>query len=185
MINIEQEILIIEKAKTNPQAFEVLYNEYFEAIFRFIYQRTDTIDEAKDITQQVFVKAMSKIHNYTHKGYRFSSWLYRIAYNEFVDACRKQKVCQTVNIDKKAIRELYSDENSESNEELIEILYKVLDDLPQQELILIEMRFFEKRSFKEIADILSITESNAKVKTYRLLDKIREEIQKKGVCYES
>ena len=50
-------------------------------------------------------------------------------------------------------------------------------ELPEDELQLIEMRFFEKRSFKEIGEILEITENNAKVKTYRILEKLKKIIK--------
>jgi RNA polymerase sigma-70 factor (ECF subfamily) len=52
--------------------------------------------------------------------------------------------------------------------------------LPSEDLMLIEMRFFEKRSFKEIGDILSITENNAKVRLYRCLDKVKQIINAKN-----
>jgi RNA polymerase sigma-70 factor (ECF subfamily) len=54
-----------------------------------------------------------------------------------------------------------------------------IQSLNQDELQFIEMRFFEDRSFKEIGMILNITENNAKVKTYRILDKIRKIISER------
>ena len=51
------------------------------------------------------------------------------------------------------------------------------DTLKPDELTLIELRFFEQRPFKEIAEILDITESNAKVKTYRILERLRKWMQ--------
>jgi RNA polymerase sigma-70 factor (ECF subfamily) len=59
-----------------------------------------------------------------------------------------------------------------------QLLIDTLNDMKDEEVQLIEMRFFEHRAFKEIADILRITESNAKVKTYRLLEKMKKRMQK-------
>jgi RNA polymerase sigma-70 factor (ECF subfamily) len=55
----------------------------------------------------------------------------------------------------------------------------VIAELNEDDLQLVEMRFFEKRPFKEIAEILNITENNAKVKLYRILDKMKTAILKK------
>ena len=56
---------------------------------------------------------------------------------------------------------------------------KVLHDLPEDDLQLVEMRYFEKRAFKEIAEILEITENNAKVKVYRVLERLKKMILNK------
>ena len=65
------------------------------------------------------------------------------------------------------------------NEQARQLMLDSLQDLKEGDLALIEMRFFEQRPFKEIADILEITESNAKVKTYRILEKIKKLMIKK------
>ena len=57
-------------------------------------------------------------------------------------------------------------------------LIQLLDDLKETDLQLIELRFFEQRPFKEIAEILDITESNAKVKTYRILERLKKKLTK-------
>jgi RNA polymerase sigma-70 factor (ECF subfamily) len=54
-----------------------------------------------------------------------------------------------------------------------------MKELPEDELQLIEMRFFEKRAFKEIAEIMMMTENNAKVKLYRILERIKKILTKK------
>ncbi|MBL7885021.1 MAG: sigma-70 family RNA polymerase sigma factor, partial [Bacteroidia bacterium] len=53
-------------------------------------------------------------------------------------------------------------------------IVSIISELPEDELQLIEMRFFEKRAFKEIGEILNITENNAKVKTYRIIEKLKK-----------
>ena len=54
----------------------------------------------------------------------------------------------------------------------------VIKELPEDELQLIELRFFEKRAFKEIAEILNLTETNAKVKLYRILERVKKTLTK-------
>ncbi len=50
----------------------------------------------------------------------------------------------------------------------------VLEQLDPDDLQLIELRYFEKRPFKEVSEILGLTESNAKVRTYRILEKMKK-----------
>ena len=72
------------------------------------------------------------------------------------------------------------DENSpdyfedEESSAMKELLIKVIAQLPENELQIIELRYFEKRSYKEIGEILDITENNAKVKAYRVVSKLRK-----------
>jgi RNA polymerase sigma-70 factor (ECF subfamily) len=171
---LASEMAIVEAAKKNPSRFGVLYDNYYEQIFRYIYQRVDDKEQAFDATQQVFVKALESIHNYEFRGVPFASWLYRIAFSEVNNVYRAQKQ-RTVNIDSQSVYaimdELEETKIDEYHDKIVDIIGK---ELPEDELQLIEMRYFEKRSFKEIAALLEITENNAKVKTYRILEKLKK-----------
>ena len=171
---VNSELAEIELAKKNPRNFEVLYNRYYEQIFRYLYSRVDNKHLASDLTSQVFYKAMLNIDNYSFKGVPFASWLYRIAFNEMNMYFRKDAKSRTVNIESHQIEGLFEEIEEELYSEEKEKLVKVLASLSDERLSLIEMRFFEKRSFKDIADIMGITENNAKVKVYRTLDKIKK-----------
>ena len=63
-------------------------------------------------------------------------------------------------------------------EEYKSVLMTVIKNLPEDDVQLIELRFFEKRPFKEIAEILNLTETNAKVKLYRILEKVKKTLTK-------
>ncbi len=172
------EQLLVDAAKKNPKDFAVLYDKYYEPIFRYIYQRVDDKEVAFDITQQVFLKALDNLYKYEFRGVPFASWLYRIAYSELNNLFRKKKVEHTVNIDSVSvysiIEEIQESKIEQYHDKIIEIIAEQLDE---DDLQLIEMRFFEKRSFKEIAEILDITENNAKVRTYRILDRLKKIIK--------
>lgn len=164
----------IEAAKKHPKAFEPLYRKYFEPIYRFVYQRLDDKDTAKDIAQQVFINALVNIKKYEYRGLPFSSWLYRIAVNELNKWFNNRKANYTLNIEDAGLENMMEEMNENRYEEYFGKLTQVMEQLEPENLFLIEMRFFEKRSFKEIGEILDITENNAKVKLYRLLDKIKQ-----------
>jgi len=174
-----KESFFVEEAKRNPVNFEILYNTYYEKIFRFVYQRVDKKEFAFDITQQVFMNAMLNIKKYEYRGLPFSSWLYRIARNELNQLFRKNSSHRTINIDETDLRYVADEMKVDALEEYSQKLPDVIAELDEDDLQLIEMRFFEKRAFKEIADILDITENNAKVKLYRVLEKMKEAILNK------
>ncbi len=175
-IEFKSEEDLINSAKKNSNYFSLVYKKYHEQIFRFVYQRIDTIEEASDITSQVFLKALLNLNKFEFKGFPFSSWLYKIALNEVNQYYRKTKKERTVNIDNEKIEIFIEEIDEDNSENKINILTKVLGELNEEKLLLIEMRFFEKRSFKEIAEILNITENNAKVKTYRVLDEMKNKM---------
>ena len=172
----QKELNIINSAKEEAANFAPLYEKYYESIFRFIHKRIDDKDNAFDITSQVFLKAMSNLNKYEYRGVPFSSWLYRIANNEVVTFIKKNEEKRCVNIDTAGVHEIADDMETFLVEQQHEKLTKIISNLPEDDLQLIEMRFFEKRAFKEIGEILDITENNAKVKVYRVIDKLKKMI---------
>jgi RNA polymerase sigma-70 factor (ECF subfamily) len=173
---LDEEKVLILKAQNNSKDFEPLYNEYFERIFRFVYQRVESKEEAADITSQVFLKALVNLKHFQIREIPFSAWLYRIAINEISSFYSKSKKDRLVNVDTMQLNNLFEESNSDLKEERIERILVALKHLTGDDLILVEMRFFEERSFKEIADIMKITENNAKVKVYRAIDKMKQKI---------
>ncbi len=179
---IEAEWQEVQRAQQNPAHFRGLYERYHEPIFRFIFKRT--VDEvlSGDLTAQVFLKALQNLSNYAYKGVPFSAWLFRIASNEIAQHYRKIKKQRVVSLEENRVQEIEEEYEDKATLEInIEVLKDVIQDLKPPEVLLLELRFFEKRPFKEVADILEITENNAKVKIYRLLQKMKKKfVKKKG-----
>ncbi|MFN8415688.1 MAG: sigma-70 family RNA polymerase sigma factor [Cytophagaceae bacterium] len=172
----QEELEQIRLAVKNPEAFAPLYDRYFEAIFRFVYQRCDSKDQAFDITQQAFVKALQHLARYEHKGVPFVSWLYRIARNEFLIAVKKQQTQRTLNVYSEQFTSIMEESgiDNELNERRQKGLVKCLAQLNEPELQLVEMRYFEQIPYKQVADVLEIKEGTAKVRMLRVLDKLKK-----------
>jgi RNA polymerase sigma-70 factor, ECF subfamily len=170
----DEEIAQIRKAQKDPQSFKPLYERYFKRIYLFVLHRIGDKTLSADITSQVFLRALLNIKKYKFQGLPFSAWLFRIALNECYDSWRKLNRHRFISIDDTGIEQLH--EELTTNTELHDLqirLPELLEKLSVEDLHLLELRFFEKRSFKEVADILDLTESNAKVRLYRLVDKMR------------
>ncbi len=170
---LQEEQVWIQQAKNRPENFGPLYKKYHEQIFRYVYQRMDDKELAFDIVSQVFMKAMSNIHKFEDRGVPFAAWLFRIAKSEVYQSYRDNVTTRFVNIETTHLTDIIDEIDEDENESNIKYLMSILKNLKESEILLLEMRFFEKRSFKEMGDILALTENNAKVKTFRALKKLK------------
>lgn len=165
----------VQAAQQNPAHFRGLYNRYYQPIFRFVFTRVLDQEQTADLTAQVFLKAMQHISKYSYKGVPFSAWLYRIALNEINQFFRQNNRRPIVSLEDHHTNDLAQEMDDKAGFEInLQQLKTVIQQLDPDELIMVELRFFEKRSFKEIGDIIEITENNAKVKMYRLLQKMKK-----------
>ena len=175
---LDEEVLQIKAAIANPQAFGALYNKYYLRIFRYVFQRVEDEDTAADVTSVVFSKALFSLSKYQFRGVPFSAWLFRVAQNELNQLFRKNKVQKVVNVPLENLAQIAEDAAEENLEERIESLKKAMKDLSEDELELIEQRYFESRSYKEMSEILDMEENNARVKTFRVIQKLKNLLTK-------
>ena len=176
------ELELIRAAQADPSRFKPLYEQYYESIFRFVYQRTGDEHLTADLCATVFLKALQNLHRYEFRGLPFSAWLYRIALNQVTQHFRQTGKRQFVSIESGRLADMAAQMNEEPQRwqqaQYKQQLLDVMQSLKPEELRLVEMRFFEERPFKEIADILDISESNAKVRTYRILERMKKHLLK-------
>lgn len=175
---IFDESRIIEEARKDPARFGILYEKYYRQIFVFVFRRTGDEDIAGDIVSDAFLKAMMALPKYESKGLPFSSWLFRIALNEVNMYYRKTSRERVISLDHTNLREMIAETGEKETEENRQLVMKLLSTLVPEEMYIIELRFFEKRPFAELAEILGMTENNAKVRTYRILDKLKKLLDK-------
>jgi RNA polymerase sigma-70 factor, ECF subfamily len=173
---INAEMLLIKAAQKDPQCFEPLYTAYYKRIVAYVYHRVENKEHAFEISSNVFYKALDHLSTYQNKGLPFSAWLFRIASNELNQFFRKNKSSRIVSIDSEGIEELKSDMEELRTDEQDASLYTALESLETEEMELIDMRFFEKRSFKEISDITETGESACKMRVYRILEKLKSKL---------
>jgi len=163
----------IDAARGNPAKFAPLYNRYYARILGFVYQRVETKDDAYDITAQTFIAALENIGKYKSLGVPFSAWLFRIALNELSSYYRKSKVRQSINIDDTQVVNVLTELGEENSAITDARLMKAMQQLDPSEIQLLEMRFFDKRPFKEVCEVLNISETAAKARVYRLLERLK------------
>ena len=175
----------IKKAKKNNQiAFNYLLDTFWNEVYGFQLKRTENENDAEDITIQTFSKAFDKIKTYKEE-YKFSTWLITISKNIHIDLLRKQKtsiINQATDKDEKRVYEII-DESPTPEDKIIreQNLAKLLRDIKKlkpsyQEVI--NLRYFQELSYKEISEELDEPMSNVKVKLLRAKKLLSEIIQK-------
>ncbi len=174
---INGEMEQVKAAQNDPSCFAPLYTCYYKRIAAYIYHRIESKEEAFEIAAQVLYKALDNLSKYKAQGVPFSAWLFRIARNEINMVFRKNKAARIVDIDGEGAMELMANIEETKAEHQDEQLFEVLQELEEEEMELIDMRYFEKRSFKEICDITGMNESACKMKVYRILEKLKKKLK--------
>ncbi|PID29028.1 MAG: hypothetical protein CSB55_02875 [Candidatus Cloacimonadota bacterium] len=170
------ELELIKKARKNPEAFDCLYRKYYPKINAFVFHRVGSEDIRQEIVSNTFFKAMNKITLFRILEARrtsFSAWLYRIAVNEIAQYYRRNSSRSKMLENYKSISE---QDGEKMDYPLFEKVKLLMDDLKEEEKNLLTLRFFEKLSFAEIAEIMKKKENAVKVRTHRILKKLREKI---------
>ncbi len=171
---MKEELLQIEAAKKDSVFFGLLYERYYKQIFGYVNQKLEDRESAGDITAQVFFKALTNLNKFQFRGVPFASWLYRIAQSEVYQSFRDKKSQKTINTDVGDLRNVFEELEEEHYEEYKPKLLKLIEALPQKDKQLVQLRFFEKKAFKEIAEEMGITENNAKVRLYRVIERMKK-----------
>lgn len=175
----------IEKAKQNNQiAFNYLLDKFWNNVYGFQLKRTENENDAEDITIQTFSKAFDKIHTYNDK-YNFNTWLITISKNIHIDLIRKRKssIASESRTDDNDEYFAIADETPSAEDQLIkeQNLAKLLRDIKKlkphyQEVI--NLRFFQEMSYKDISESLGEPINNVKVKLLRAKKLLAEIIKK-------
>lgn len=164
----------ISKAKNGSQtAFKFLLDTFWLDVYNFQLKRSRSENDAEDIAIQTFSKAFDKIHTFDEK-YTFKTWLITISKNIHIDLLRKKNVSILIENSKNKTEEIYLvvDENPTPEDKIIreQNLAKLLRDIkllkPKYQEV-IQLRYFQELSYKEIATEIKEPISNVKVKLLR------------------
>ena len=169
--------LVQQAVKGDQKAYAELMSRYKDSIYFMLLKMVNNRDDAEDLTIEAFGKAFKNLHQYT-PDFAFSTWLFKIATNNCIDFIRRKRK-YTFSIDK-------SMENDSGQEMQFEIKSPMLD--PEEKMIkkqkaalmrdvveklkprykrLVELRYFQERSYEEIADELQLPLGTVKAQLVR------------------
>ncbi|MFN2262017.1 MAG: RNA polymerase sigma factor [Psychroflexus sp.] len=174
----------IQKAKEgNQKAFKTLLDKFWEDVFRFQLNRTKDEYQAEEVTVQTFSRAFDKIETYD-ENYRFKTWLITISKNIHTDITRKNSI-KTSEIDTKRAHQIADIEPTVEDriikEQNLSNLLRQIKELQPHYREVIELRYFNEMSYREIAEKLDQPITNIKVKLLRAKKLLAEIIREKSV----
>lgn len=182
--NIDQ---LIEDAKKGSQtAFTALLDIYWSEVYYFILKRTENESDTEDITIETFAKAFDKIDSYNNK-FAFNTWLITIAKNVHIDLIRRRKSSEFINNlgenEEFLFNNIPDDEDSLEDQLIFEqnlaTLKHCIKQLKPHYQQIIQLRYFQERSYNEIAEIINEPLNNVKIKILRAKKLLTELIQNK------
>lgn len=160
----------------SKKAFGKLIEEYSDFIFHVLYDMTGNYDDAKDLTQDVFLKAYQNIKKYRGDA-KFSTWIYRIAFNLGIDHSRRQKRIRQVNIDTKE-REISTKGDMadilESQIGVGEAIETALQQLTDMQRMSVVLHHYQGLPLRDVSEVLGCSESTARVHLFRGLRNLRK-----------
>jgi RNA polymerase sigma-70 factor, ECF subfamily len=180
-MTISEEQQLVMDAKVNSESFGKLYDYYFPKVYNYVAAKIRDKAETEDLVGEIFMKIFENLPKYEWRGAPFGAWVFAIARNtlntyfgkasknahsELDDAHFVADESQDVSPKKKAIQE-----------ELSLQVQKILKQLPERELNVIQLKFFAQLSNREIVEVTGLSESHVAVIIFRTLKKIKPDLQ--------
>jgi RNA polymerase sigma factor (sigma-70 family) len=156
-------------------AFAVLVDRYKDMIFTLAIKMIKNREEAEEVAQDTFIKIYNSLNKFKGDS-KFSTWIYKIAYNTCLDRLKKNKKENlNISIDEFSAHLIKTMDNALSaleEKERKQTIQNCLNLLPSEENFLLTLFYFEDQSLEEIGKIMSINANNVKVKLFRSRQKL-------------
>ncbi|MSQ26988.1 MAG: sigma-70 family RNA polymerase sigma factor [Dehalococcoidia bacterium] len=167
--------VLVERAKADLEAFGSLYERYVGPIYSYIYHRTGMVADSEDLTERVFMQALTHLGGYSYRGMPFSAWLYRIAHNSLANWYRDRARHKSVSLDD-AVLGAEDGGNELDQVEAVALVRRAVGALaPERQQILL-LKFVEDLPHAEIGKIMGRTEGAVKALLFRTLRSLKEEL---------
>ena len=163
--SVNQEALLIEKARDGDiSAFEKLISLYEKKIYNYCYRMTNNHEDAEDLAQEVFIKVYRNLNKFKGNS-KFSTWIYRIAYNTCVDKYRKKRKAKIFSLDyfndegvgnMQPVSDNPLPEDEVIQKERYERIQACIASLKPKYKTVIILRDIQNYSYEEIAEILQL-----------------------------
>ena len=194
LTSLADEQLVSLYTEGNNDAFDVLLNRYESKVFTYVSYFVRNREVAEDLFQDIFMRVVSTLRSdrYTEQQ-KFSSWLMRISHNIVIDYFRHQKNEKNISDDETEV-DLFndirlSDENNVETQIIrqqnLNGLQDIIKMLPQNQQEIIDLRYFQEKSFKEIAALLNCSINTALGRTRYALINLRRLAQEYNISLAS
>lgn len=176
----DQQYKLNEIRNNNQRVLQLIYAENFEKVRRYILNNSGTEDNARDVYQEAFLAFWHNIHQSKFEiqpNHSLEGYLFQIAKYKWLDTLRQNKNQPTRSLPEEYslhVKEEEKDEKEEKWAELNHQLNSALEELGDECKETLLQFYFYRNSLKKIAEYFGITESSAKNKKYRCIQKLKE-----------
>lgn len=178
----QHDVALVKRAleDKDQKAYAELMDRYQGAIFHLVNRMVYSEDDAEDLTIETFTKAFKRLHQYT-PAFAFSTWLFKIASNHTIDFIRKKRL-NALSLDRgfnnaegERMEISVKDDGLDPMEALqkqerIERMREVVSQLKDRYRRLVELRYFEEKSYEEISEELNLPLGTVKAQLFRARD---------------
>ena len=174
-VSCTEEDRLVERAKTDAEAFGTLYDRYFDRIYGFVYSRVHDRETAEDVTSEVFCKALAAIGRYRPSGH-FSAWLFRIAINAINDHYRASRPTQDLDsaITVADPQRPVADQVAESEEAAL--AWAAIGELTPHQCTALTLKLGEDMMLAQIGEIMGKSEGAVKLLVHRGMIGVRQRL---------
>lgn len=171
--------LIKNYLKGDEKSLEILISRYLKPIYSFSYKNVGNMEQAEDITQEVFVKIWKNLKKFDQKK-DFKPWIFQIAKNTSIDYLRKKKTIPFSRFENETGQNFLTDNLVGESPNLIETISdkktidEILAELDEEDQKIINLRHRDGFSFKQIAEFLQEPINTIKSRYRRIIINIRE-----------
>lgn len=180
MIQPDDNQLIQKVLDGNTATYTVIVDRYKDLVYSVVLKIVKNHEEAEETAQDTFLKAYHALSTFKREA-KFSTWLFRIAYNTAISKTRRKQLTTTA-IDDKMIENYSTDEIKENlgqldMEDQVKVLQKAIQLLGNEDQLLINLFYRNRQSVDEIASITGLSDANVKVKLHRIRKRLYVEMQ--------
>lgn len=177
MLESDKDLLSAYQAN-NTAGFKKIVTQFQERVYWQIRRMTKNHQDTEDVMQNVFIKAWKGLPNFRADSNLYT-WLFRIAHNETLNFLNKENKRTTVDLDPPLFENLIvANGNSYSPEEIESHLKKALDTLPEKQLLVFNLKYFDDLKYSEISDMLGTSVGALKASYHLAVKKIEEHLHK-------
>ena len=178
MITEDEEALVRRSLKGDQDAFGELVSAYQDVLFNVALRMLNDREDARDATQNAFLKAWRKLHTFDGHS-RFFSWIYRILLNEALNQLRRRHRLEP--LDERTVSPERSPEERTEANEIGAIVQDALMELGTEHRQVIILRHFHHLSHREIGDTLNVPEKTVKSRLYTGRQLLAGILRRRGV----
>ncbi len=161
--------------RTREEGFRQLVLAYQQRLYRVIRRQVSSHEDADDVLQNTFLKVFRHLDGFEGRS-EFYTWIYRIAQNEVYTFMKSNSKRKWVDLEDQVERK---EEPHLNADDVLHSLELIVSQLPERQQMVFRMRYYDELSYKQMAEILDLTEGALKASFHHAVKKIEEELKSK------